>query len=98
MWEPRRLTILWAFMACNRESFTPTLRSLIYCILFFSIFTAFTLYVLAGMGPRKIQIDHTELRELLPVEERFHTYMEHAPNIEYHCSGETKSSNIVMNH
>jgi hypothetical protein len=22
MWEPRRLTILWAFMACYRDSFT----------------------------------------------------------------------------
>jgi hypothetical protein len=26
MWEPRRLTTLWAFTACYRDSFTPNLH------------------------------------------------------------------------
>jgi hypothetical protein len=32
MWEPRRLTTLWAFMACYRDSFTFTLLQLIIII------------------------------------------------------------------
>jgi hypothetical protein len=56
------------------------------------------MFLLAGTRLRNIQIDDTGPRELFPVEERFHTYMEHAPNVEYRCSGETKSSNSVMNH
>jgi hypothetical protein len=30
MWEPRRLTTLWAFMACYRDSFTFYYESVLY--------------------------------------------------------------------
>jgi hypothetical protein len=30
MWEPRRLTTLWAFTACYRDSFTFSLHKLLY--------------------------------------------------------------------
>jgi hypothetical protein len=38
MWKPRRLTILWAFKACYKDSFT---YFLLFCYFYYFIFILF---------------------------------------------------------